>query len=179
MYPVILKTIHGSHLYGLNHTHSDNDMYVVVDGPKDYVKHEIRGTNDVFALSLTRFLKYCEQAVPQSLEALFSPYASLREDYAPLLTSFRVGTQPAQERYRRTIRNFSTSTDFKRKRHAYRLSINLCQSVRTGTIRPNLTDEEIRFATSAAHEHSNDLLEDVLASAILGIDPCSHSHWKK
>ena len=68
----LLRSIHGSHLYGLAHANSDNDTYIVVDQGTRRAKQKIVGKEDVTVLTLGEFARQIHKGVPQALEALYS-----------------------------------------------------------------------------------------------------------
>lgn len=155
METVLLKTIHGSHLYGLAHADSDQDWYTVVSrekrgARKKYAKHNITGDQDVMKVDLSTFRHFCDEGVPQALEALFSPVPEV-----DLLTDFRnsytVNLPAAVRTYRRTMRNFaSDDSTFKKRRHACRLAINLGTIMKYGRFNPTMTEGEVAEATHFA-----------------------------
>lgn len=142
---MLFKTIHGSHLYGLAHEHSDLDFFTVVykvkTNKKKYARQSIVDGVDTTTLDLGTWLHYCEMGVPQALEAMFSQKA-VYDDLGPLRTQYRAGTQ-TWSRYLRTIKSFAMEDDFKHKRHALRLALNLHDLMRTGRFNPTLTGEQV------------------------------------
>lgn len=154
METVLFKTIHGSHLYGLAHAASDEDWYAVVSrdkrgAKKRYAKHNITGDQDVMKVDLSTFRHFCDEGVPQALEALFSPVPEV-----DLLTDFRnsytVSLPAVFRTYNRTIRNFAEDESVKKRRHALRLAVNLRQMTMTGRFNPRLTAMQVKELTTAA-----------------------------
>lgn len=146
---VLLRTVHGSHLYGLNHKDSDEDFYTVV-ARAPHVAHngsrarsarqEIVGNIDMFTVNLSTFLLYCDKGVPQALEALYSPFADIDH-----LQAFRYAYRPgrsAQATYLRTLRHFYKAGDVKRRKHAVRLALNLRTMREFGFFNPRLSPTE-------------------------------------
>lgn len=149
---MLFKTVHGSHLYGLAHEHSDYDYYVVVDKVKTkkkrYSKQSIVNEVDTTTVDLGTFLHYCEIGVPQALEAMFSTQAE-HDMLGALRAGYRAGTE-VWDRYLRTIKSFAMQGDFKRRRHALRLALNLYALGETGRFNPTLSAEEAEFINKVA-----------------------------
>ncbi len=135
---ILFETIHGSHLYGLNHAKSDLDIYRVIEEKgKNY--HKIKGTEDVTTVSLDSFLRQAEKGVPQALEAMWSSNPSIDEIQA-LRAGFRPNIPSALNTYSRTIFNFLKNPDLKMMRHAVRLSMNLDDLYLYGEFDPTLNE---------------------------------------
>lgn len=138
----ILETIHGSHLYGLNHADSDRDTFrVVATSDRARTKHKVTEESDSVVMPFDRFMENVFNGSHQSCEALFSPVKTVDPRYAPLFEGMRVTGEDAFARYRRTIRAFSYGTD-KQRRHAVRLGFNLRDLRRCGRFNPRLTDDQ-------------------------------------
>lgn len=158
----ILRTIHGSHLYGLNRIGSDLDVFRVVahrnkalvrcDGPFDYRE-----------FSLHKFLEYIYNGSHQSLEALFSPYAVIHPHYEPMFRSMRATGPTVFSAYRRTIKAFAHG-DEKKRRHAVRLGFNLADLREYGRFNPKLTDGQIAMVKSLALQLEGEELFDFATS---------------
>jgi hypothetical protein len=136
----ILETVHGSHLYGLNHSGSDRDFFRVVTGSGN-TKHTITGENDITQMPFDRFMANIFSGSHQSCEALFSPLATIDPRYDPLFKGIRVTGSDVFAKYRRTIRAFSYGT-MKQRRHAVRLGFNLADLRRDGRFNPVLTEDQ-------------------------------------
>lgn len=140
---ILFKTIHGSHLYGLNHAESDEDYYTVVRRPRGrrykWAKQTIVDGVDSMRVDLPTWLRLCEKGVPQALEAMFSPMAEI--DNLPFLRHAYVPGGEVRRTYHRTIEKFimSGEDDFKRRRHAVRLAFNLHDIMHHGQFNPVLT----------------------------------------
>lgn len=148
---VLLKTIHGSRLYGLNHADSDDDYYVVTPTVRTKktlnAKHKIDGDLDIVTVDFASFVTMAENGVPQSLETMFSKKTEspFFEEYR---TSWFASDPRVIDRYIRTIKSFSlddTSKQEKYQRHAIRLSLNLEQLVYTGRFDPTLNTSDVRM----------------------------------
>jgi len=83
MTTILLHTIHGSRLSGLNRPDSDWDWYTVVD--KGRSRQVIDGNQDNLTLTLDDFLRMVADGEPQALTALWSPLAETDPRYAHVL----------------------------------------------------------------------------------------------
>lgn len=152
---ILFRTIHGSHLYGLAHAESDKDFYTVVSrekrgARKKYAKQSIKDGIDSMTVDLSTFMHMCEEGVPQALEAMFSPTDMVEIDTIEALRrGYRVNTAKATRTYRRTIRNFAEG-DFKKRRHAARLAINMSEFQETGRFNPQLNQLGIFYCNKMA-----------------------------
>jgi len=142
---VLFKTVHGSHLYGLAHANSDEDWYTVVAPVKrkkyKYATQTIVGDQDTMTVDLGTWLRLCDKGVPQALEAMFSRMP-VHDELTQLRRSYRVGSTAMRDTYYRTMENFVKAGDFKRKKHALRLYLNLKTAMKYGTFNPTLTQRE-------------------------------------
>lgn len=136
----ILSTIHGSHLYGLNHESSDIDLFHVVPGSGP-AKHTVTDMYDMNVVPFDTFMANVFSGSHQSCEALFSTKAWVHPDYKPLFDGIRVTGADAFAKYRRTIHSFSYGND-KKRRHAVRLGYSLKGLRESGRFNPTLTDDE-------------------------------------
>lgn len=156
---VLFKTVHGSHLYGLNHADSDNDYFTVVDKVKTakarYAKQSIVDGVDSTVVDFGTWIDGCRKGVPQYLEAMFSTKA-LHDEIGPFRAGFRVGTE-VFDTYYRTIKSFALSEGYKTKRHALRLALNLDEMGRTGRFNPTLTEEQKCRVNEYAGKGNNDV----------------------
>lgn len=155
----LLLTPIGSHLYGLAHAGSDRDYYRVVKD--DYfsqsgsrhrsAKHKITDDADEVTVPFREFSRFAFLAYPQALESMFSEQATIdRIDFIRNSFYAGIGMDSMRERYRKTIRNFAHG-NFKERRHALRLSINLDNALKSGgRFNPTLNAEQAEFITSAA-----------------------------
>lgn len=155
----ILRTVHGSHLYGNNHSESDHDFFEVHLHGK--ANQKVTGDLDITKMPLDKFLSSVDKGVPQALEALYSPVAVLQSPYAPLLQSLRPSRYKALETYRRTIYNFYLAGDIKRRFHALRLCHNLHELWEFGKFNPRLSTETIfeLKELSQSDEHTKEYLQ--------------------
>lgn len=136
----ILETVHGSHLYGMNHADSDLDIFRVVRyGTKTL--HKITEEADVTTVPFDLFMRNVFSGSHQSCEALFSPLATVHSQYAPLFSGLRITGADVFAKYRRTIHSFSYGP-MKQRRHAVRLGYNLADLRRTGRFNPVMTEDQ-------------------------------------
>lgn len=170
MAEVIFTTVHGSRLYGFAHAGSDYDTYTVTAATRGRLRQTVApdGQDRVVA-DLDRFLELARSGSHQSVEALFSPVKEWRDTAAarrwrPLIEGTRITGGDVFEKYERTIRKFCHG-DFKRRRHAVRLSMNLADLRANGRFNPRLTPEQIEEATRRATELSGGALAHMLGVA--------------
>lgn len=119
----ILRTIHGSNLYNLNHENSDEDWYEVYFSLNKN-NQIIEGNSDIVQVSLSNFLKLAAKGVPQALEAMYSHAKECTDFMQHISNTFQPTIPESFHTYCRTIRGFSHG-DLKRQRHAIRLTYNL------------------------------------------------------
>lgn len=162
---LIFETIHGSHLYGLAHGGSDSDIYRVYEGDGRDLRQTVVGDVDTVRGDLEAFLLRARSGSHQSLEALFSPVKQygegMAEKWGPFLDNLYVSGGDVFAKYERTIKKFCYS-DFKRRRHAVRLSLNLRTMRRDGRFNPRLTEDEIRHVNNIANAFTGDDLKGAL-----------------
>lgn len=153
---VILETIHGSRLYGLDHAGSDLDVFKVVAHRRKALV-SCRDGLDYREFSLHKFLEYVYNGSHQSCEALFSPVAYVHPYYKAMFRGMRVTGAAAFSAYRRTIKAFAFG-DEKKRRHAVRLGFNLSDLRAYGRFNPQLTPEQIVAVRNMAHVLEGDAL---------------------
>ena len=181
----VLRTIHGSHLYGTNTPNSDVDYYRVFTSP-GYNRRKICRQAvspdgvDLTVLSLDRFMYFCSVGVPQALEALYSHKADINPKYSSLLKGIKPGYYQTLDRYERTIFNFAFNTGGrserqadkmspqqkeKLKRHSLRLAYNYRQFSEMGTFNPTLPQSAANyFRIVSAFKKSRYAFEELLLS---------------
>lgn len=145
---ILFRTVHGSHLYNLNHENSDLDIYEVVSDKwsKKAInsRQTISNGVDKTVVSLSTFLQMANRGVPQALEAMYSTKADI-DMISDLRRSF-VANQYAMEReYARVIRNMGQNS--KQRKHAIRLSMNLEDHWIHGRFNPTLSDDQVQLLT--------------------------------
>lgn len=158
----ILVTIHGSHLYGLNHSDSDLDFFRVVEnaGP---AFQRVTGGFDVVQMTLDSFLTHVFNGSHQSCEAMFSQQSWVDPKYKPMFDSMRVTGANAFARYERTIKSFSYGDD-KKRRHAVRLGYNLAGLRANGRFNPVLTDDQRANVMELSKQYRNRVLFDIASN---------------
>lgn len=165
MTETIFKTVHGSRLYGFDHSASDHDSYVVTTSTRSRPRQSVRGESDVVRVGWDTFLRYATGGSHQSAEALFSPFKEWegREEWRPFIENMRIGGGEVCAKYERTIRAFCFG-DFKRRRHAVRLASNLADIRRHGRFNPSCGDA----LRSRSHELAASREGESLWSRIMG-----------
>ena len=166
---LLLRTVHGSHLYGLNHAESDYDLFEVYGWDKFRGKQKV-GEVDYTRQSYDRFMLYCDKGVPQYLEAMWSQKAEV--DNMPFnRMNYRPNRVSTRDTYMRTIKNFWLvgweEDDFKRRRHAVRLWLNLRAMETRGLFNPTLHAGQILFV----NRHANN---ERFGPKVLGINDERH-----
>lgn len=136
---LIFRTDHGSHLYGFEHEGSDHDVYEVYEGNSRKLRQTTDGNLDLVRGSLSAFMLRASSGAHQSAEALFSKQKDfapgMEEKWGHLFDNFRLGAE-AYEKYERTIKKFAFG-NFKQRRHAGRLALNLWEMRVSGSGRFN------------------------------------------
>lgn len=151
---LIFQTVHGSHLYGLDHEGSDHDIYQVYEGSGTHLNQTITQHGlDICVGTLEAFTRRALTGSHQSVEALFSPVKEfspgMEAKYGAYLEGFRVTGAEVFAKYERTIHKFCFG-DFKRRRHAVRLALNLDGLRRHGYFNPRLSEADRQLVTSVA-----------------------------
>lgn len=153
----LLKTIHGSTLYGLNHAGSDEDYYVVV--PSRFVGRQVRRQSivngvDTVVVDFKTFNKMAEAGVPQALEAMFSR-ETVSEYFEDYRTRYYASSSEVVHTYLRTMKAFALNDredQFKMRRHSLRLAYNLEELLYTGRFNPTLPKRIIEQVNSYARK---------------------------
>lgn len=140
---LLLRTVHGSHLYGLNHKDSDYDTFEVYENQIGRIKarnakQSITDDDDVVRTDLSTFMLYATKGVPQYLEAMWSTMADV-DHISDMRYAFQPDLYETERTYVRTIKNFVKEGSYKRRRHAWRLHLNLSELHGTGQFNPTLT----------------------------------------
>lgn len=170
----LLRTVHGSKLYGLDHARSDEDWYIVT--PTRYLSRKFRkqtiiGDQDVTFMDFKSFQQLAEKGVPQALETMFS-----KKGVSPYFQDYRDNYYASDgtviHTYMRTIKSFSlTEKDpFKRRRHALRLALNMEEILYTGRFDPTLKNYQISQITRYAEKPTQDYLRELRAVSPIEID---------
>lgn len=163
---VLFKTVHGSRLYGLSHEDSDWDYYTVVDRVKKnkakYATHKIIDDVDSVVVDFGTWMGLCQKGVPQALEAMFSQQPIV-DNLSEFRANFVAGTN--YDAYLRTIKALAFEDDFKHKRHAIRLAIEMREMREKGRFNPTLSPVDIDLANSLANLRPEHVYNDALAIA--------------
>lgn len=153
---VVLRTIHGSWLYGLATMQSDHDYYEIYDfmnhryRPKKQSMQRIQDDSDEVKISLERFTDICFKGVPQALEVLYAPQEAwlIDNDWHVIADKLKLDLQnhmsTVLDTYRRTALNFFHSKTDKRRRHAFRLLINARELKESGSMHSRLHASQIK-----------------------------------
>lgn len=158
---LIFSTVAGSHLYGLAHEASDMDVYEVYGGKSLKLHQRTDGHDDSVRGTLDAFLKRAYSGSHQSVEALFSKKKvwglDMQEKYGSLVDNLFIEGGEVFAKYERTIRKFCYG-DFKRRRHACRLRLNLQDLRDYGRFDPTMTETQIVMANAYAKTFADDEL---------------------
>lgn len=161
---LIFRTIHGSRLYGLANESSDEDWYYVWEGKSPRLTQHVRNGVDEVHGSIEGFMQRATTGSHQSLEALFSTkkeWGEGMEQKYRYIESFRVTGGDVFAKYERTIRKFCYG-DFKRRRHAVRLYLNLAALRNVGYFNPTLQEGVAFILTYLAETFEGDTLAEKL-----------------
>jgi len=150
----LLRTIHGSHLYGLSRAESDEDWFVVIPTDRGKRKRNANQTIingiDTTVMDMSTFMASCEKGVPQCLEALFSPVPEV-DNIAEFRHNWTVNLPGAVETYRRTVKSFALEGGLKRRRHALRLAYNLNHLMEHGRFNPTLNQYVVNYINAVSN----------------------------
>ncbi len=165
---LLLRTVHGSRLYGTHHENSDYDYLEVyankVPSPAKYIKQSIKGTSDVIRMNLSTFSLYACRSSHQILEAMYSEKCEvdLITDYRK---SFLINTGTFVPLYMRTIKKFEETQDLKKNRQAVRLALNMREGLYYGKFDPTLDPDIVKRLLSASVEElivwKNEILDNL------------------
>lgn len=161
----VFRTVHGSYLYGLAHSGSDRDTFIVTFEDSGRARQSITGDDDTVRVGWRTFLSLAASGSHQSCEALFSTQKEWTPEglaLLPLIEGMRVTGGEVAYKYERTIRKFAHG-DFKKRRHAARLSLNLIGLRTQGRFDPTLSPWAIQMTNRAAQLEGDDLLELLLS----------------
>ena len=156
----ILRTIHGSHLYGTNHAGSDVDWYEVCLTGKNH-QSVVNGV-DTAKVNLETFTSGIDKGVPQAIEALFSPFGVYDEHWRPFLASLKPNINNARHTYRRTIKSQFLDGSIKGTKHAVRLSWNIIELETNGWYSPRLDQEYLDMLASLTTDEAQRIVGVVL-----------------
>lgn len=155
MTEVVFSTIHGSHLYGMANDTSDTDVFRVTTGTMPRAHHSVDRLTlvDTCTVGWDTYLKRIFEGSHQSVEALFSPFKvwHSHEELRDFIEGMRVTGPRVFEKYERTIKRFCYG-DFKRRRHAVRLNLNLADLRNEGRFNPVMMPFAVQYANNLATE---------------------------
>jgi hypothetical protein len=146
---VLFSTPHGSHLYGMAHAGSDRDIFTVTASTSRTARQTISGGDDVTEMGFAIFAEYAKLGSLQSLEAMFSPMATV-DAFPAFRASFYADGTRVMDRYVKKVRQFAREPKFKSRRHALRLLLNLRDLQRYGRFDPRLSERQIEMITEHA-----------------------------
>lgn len=159
---VLLRVLHGSHLYGTAHAGSDEDWYEVLEGEPGgnpwtsrygLSRQALDGRRDTVQKDLGTWLREVQAGVPQACEAAWATRGVEVDEVRELRLGLRVGSA-GWARHRRAMRNFACAYwsgggagapdeyAMKRARHAVRLARSLALLGRDGRYDPTMTPAE-------------------------------------
>ena len=142
---ILLETVHGSRLYGLATPESDFDSFkVIADNPTrrgKYARQATDGTYDQIVCDLSTFVQYASKGVPQYLEAMWSPIATV-DEIPEMRWSFRPDFYTTVYTYEKLINREWNEPGLKAKTRAYRWLINLLDFNEYGIFNPILSDDQ-------------------------------------
>lgn len=176
---VLFRTQTGSKLYGLAHSGSDDDYYVIT--PSKYVAKGFRrysarqsfaGNEDTVYVDFKSFVAFCEKGSPQNLEVMFSR-ASVSDYFEDYRTHYFCSSPQVVHTYMKTIKSFSlnnTDKKFKTQRHALRLAYNLEEILYTGRFNPTLPPHIAAKITSLAQKPPAQYYKELKAMSVIEVD---------
>lgn len=165
---VLLKTVHGSHLYGMAHAGSDLDTYMVVDGSRRRARQTINGAEDLLVIPLPAFSRQVHDGVPQALEALFSPVAEC-DGLEGFRAQFRPGMAAVLKTFARTSRGMALNGTSKSRRHGVRLAHQAREFYQARRFNPRLTPSLVAEFTEVANSDPASYVKYLLA--LSPVDP--------
>ena len=167
---VVLSTIHGSNLYGLNHAKSDTDLYLVLSDATGSTSPTqiISGEHDHLIIGFSNFMKQVYKGVPQALEAFYSPKAEVDKLHA-LRSNYYCNSSKVVNTYLRTIKSFSLDDRHptKYKKHAIRLAFNLNSIVTQGYFSPVLSEEQKTICHSVENLTSDEYYDTLILHSLI------------
>lgn len=157
---VLYKTLIGSRLYGLSHSLSDYDWFVVVEKPGYKVSTKAPGEDDVSVVDFSTFSEGARKGNPQYLEAMFSQ-TPLEDALWAFRKAYRVGVE-VWPTYRATMLSsaFNRRNLMKHRRHALRLALNFRDIRQYGRFDPHMRPEEIYWTTVLAELNDQQAIFD-------------------
>lgn len=153
----LMITVHGSHLYGLNHAGSDVDTIIIRDSIAQEIGHKKKKKalvthgeeNDLAIFSLSSMMYLADKGIPRMLEVMFSPVATV--DYLrEMRLGYHAGEAALIQGYTFSVQSFNRF-QFKRRRHMLREALNLNEALETnGRFNPRLSEKDAAFISKLA-----------------------------
>lgn len=182
----LLITVHGSHLYGLNHAQSDVDTVIIRDSIAQEIGHRQRKAivthtpeNDLSIFSLSSMMRLADKGIPRMLEVMYSPVATV-----DLIKDMRMGYHAGEAAlingYRFSIQSFN-KFNFKRRRHMLREIVNLNEALdKNGRFNPYLSERDAEMITYLANsKHFIAHLREMMPVELVLNEEAIHSEMVK
>lgn len=152
---ILLTTTIGSRLYGLAHENSDYDTYTVIESVpsrrKNNARQTIIGKDDAMVIDLKTFMLYAHYAMPQALEAMFSPVAEAGPFLEAYRRGFRVSLATMRTKYTFHIQ-IEAHNGMKQRRHALRWALNFREALKNdGYFNPILSADDAQWVKDTAN----------------------------
>jgi len=149
---IVLKTIHGSHLYGTANENSDRDNYIVYRSRMKPVQTISSDGQDRLEIGWPNFVEQCNRGVPQALEAMFSPKATI-DAYPEFRAHYFAGGADVFDLFQRKIKSFflDERDPVRYKKHSIRLALELRDLRSWGRFNPVLTPERLTTINYIMH----------------------------
>lgn len=176
---VLFKTPTGSRLYNLANANSDDDYYVIT--PSKYVsgqsrrsaiKQSLKGDLDTVFMDFRSFVKLCSEGAPTTLEVMFSQ-ASKSDFFEDYRNNYYCSDPAVVHKYMATIKRFSLETSdkqFKMRRHALRLALNLEEILYTGRFNPTLSSSTATRITRIAEKPDLEYFKELKKISLIEVD---------
>lgn len=135
---LMMRSLHGSRLYGMETPTSDWDFFEVYDKlPKS--RQILKNGFDIRQYSLSTFMYLASEGSPSFLEAMFAPDELVAVDRLhEMRKSYFCSAAKAHVTYRRTIRGFEKVGTPKAKRHMIRMERDLETLSKYGRFDPSV-----------------------------------------
>lgn len=176
---VLFKTATGSKLYNLANANSDDDYYVIT--PTKYVagksrrsaiKQSLTGDLDTVFMDFKSFVNLCSTGAPTTLEVMFSQ-ASRSDFFEDYRNGYYCSDPAVVHKYMATIKRFSLETNdkqFKYRRHALRLALNLEEILYTGRFNPTLSNSTATQITRFTEMSDEKYFKELKQMSVIEVD---------
>lgn len=162
---MLLKTVHGSRLYGLSTEQSDYDYWEVyanrLPSPTKLIKQTITGELDVVRCNLSTFMMNAGKGSPQALETMFSDKCEI-DEISTLRRNYRLDTGRFYHTYNSLIYRNLYSDKKNAARHCARLALNLRQGLAYGRFEPTLSEKKIERIINSSDDELFDWAKQIL-----------------